>query len=639
MCGILGIVTEHISDSLRNRFSEALDLQQHRGPDARGILSPAEGVLFGHRRLSIIDLSAAGNQPMQNETGNLTIVFNGEIYNFQELREELVAKGHTFFSRSDTEVLLHGYEEYGIDSLLPKLIGMFAFALYDKDLDTLYLVRDRLGVKPLYYQMTPQGFVFASEIKSILYLNFSPAQLNPVAISSYLSYRMVLGTATFFQGIQLLEPGHYLTLKERACRLQRYWELPRVSERPDRGPHYYLRETRERVLSAVKRRLISDVPLGAYLSGGLDSSILVALMARLNDVPPKTFAVGFADEDFNEFKYAKLVQERYQTDHTEILLDSNQFMNALPQVIHLKDSPVGVPNEIALYLMSKELKKHITVVMSGEGADEMFGGYGRIFRSPFDYQQRYAGIRNGDTSQFTANYRAKYGERDFASEMEHFLWQYRWLSIDEKWQVLSNDFRQTLRDDSAIREFWQTRFDAISQLSHYDKYLYLFQTVHLQGLLLRLDTATMGASVESRNPFVDHEIVEFCAAMPFEYKLRWRSEEDRVLASSKNSSQISEVHDITKYALRMAFADDLPSEIVARKKMGFPVPLHRWLGGKFLGLARSVLLDPVVCHRGLFNVATLERWLNDPSHFESHEFGLKVWMLMNVEMFLSQYRL
>lgn len=638
MCGVLGHIDLNTQAGFAPRFRAALDLQVHRGPDDSGIANPAPGVWLGHRRLSIIDLSPAGHQPMSNEAGALWVVFNGEIYNFLELRPELEAAGHRFSSHTDTEVLLHGYEEWGLDGLLPRLKGMFAFALYDSEQSRLVLVRDRLGVKPLYFHHAAGSLTFASEIKSILHLRPDLRRLNPQAVSSFLSYRMVLGDETFFQGITALTPGSLLVWEKGQATQRRYWQIPDGSAPYDLGEAAYVEQTRHQVLRATQRRLISDVPLGAYLSGGLDSSLLVAAMSRLGANPVKTFSTGFQDADFNEFAYARQVRDRYQTAHHEIVLDSGKFFSAVPDVIRFKDGPLGVQNEVALHLMSRELKQHITVVMSGEGADEMFGGYGRLFSSPHDWQRwQDAAFREAHPA-FEASFRKRYPNPP-ATELEHFLSLYGWLGTGEKAELLNPDFNAAFQGDAALRNFWQERLSRYSRLSPYDRYMRVFQEVHLQGLLYRLDTATMGASVESRNPFVDHELVEFAATIPWWHKMKWRSEADRLAAQELTSDLYSEQHDITKHVLREAFAADLPADVVNRRKMGFPVPLHRWFGGEERQRLQQILLDPRCRQRGIFDCDRIERWLADDARFESHAFGLKIWMLLNVEWFFQIYDL
>ena len=375
MCGIAGIVK--IDGSLvaeREEFlvREMTETLVHRGPDDGDVYAD-ENVALGHRRLSIIDLSEAGRQPMFDVTGQFGIVFNGEIYNYLQLKDDLSGKGYGFRTRTDTEVVLNAFREYR-HGALEKFNGMFAFALYDRKSGEVILARDRIGVKPLYYTIVADKLLFASEIKAILRYPQVRKSLDVLGLSSYLSYRYPVGSRTLFAGIHSLPPGHFLEITKSGVAQKKYWDLPVITEKEDRGEKYYLEKIRSILAQSVRMRLMSDVPIGAYLSGGLDSSIIVALMSRYLTEPVKTFTIGFEEEGFNEFAYAKQVAERYKTDHHEIVLSADDYIHHMDTLISYKDAPLGVPNEPALYVMSKELKKHITVVLSGEGADELFGG-------------------------------------------------------------------------------------------------------------------------------------------------------------------------------------------------------------------------------------------------------------------------
>ena len=386
MCGLAGAV------NLVNRGPMATaDLERmtagitHRGPDDSGTYLD-DHIALGHRRLIILDLTAQGRQPMFDESGRFGIVYNGEIYNYLELRDELKDLGYSFRSNTDTEVVLKAYIEYGLDCL-NLFNGMFAFAVYDKANRRTVLARDRIGIKPLYYAEFDGRLLFGSEIKVILAYPGFKARANLDGVSSYLSYRYPISDMTLFEGIHSLLPGHYLEISEGQVTRTQYWDLPVFDERPDRGEDFYIENIRALLESAVRLRMRSDVPLGAYLSGGLDSSAIVALMSKFSEHPVKTFTIGFEEEGFNEFDYASMVAEKYATDHHEILLGSGDYIDTMIELIRYKDAPLGVPNEPALHVMSRELKKYITVVLSGEGADEIFGGYGRIFRSPYDFQR------------------------------------------------------------------------------------------------------------------------------------------------------------------------------------------------------------------------------------------------------------
>ena len=390
MCGITGIYSFEKSSTDEKIIKKMTSALQHRGPDQSGIyVNSNKKVFLGHRRLSILDLSVKGKQPMQDKEKEIVITYNGETYNFQKIKKELEIKGYKFESTTDTEVLIAAYKEWGIN-FVKKLNGMFAIGLYDKKNNKFFLVRDRLGIKPLFYTRTKNKLIFSSEIKSILIHPDVKKQINYKAISSYLSYRYPINNQTFFENIISVEPGSIIELNNKdikKTKLIKYWVLKPTEKLKDLGEKYYLKKSKKLFFDAVKKRMMSDVPLGAYLSGGLDSSAIVAVMAKNVETPIKTFTIGFKEKDFNEFKYATQVAKMHKTNHKEILLSAKNYLNTMKKLIKYKDAPLGVPNEVPLYLMSKELKKHITVVLSGEGADEIFSGYGRLFKSPFDYKK------------------------------------------------------------------------------------------------------------------------------------------------------------------------------------------------------------------------------------------------------------
>ncbi|MEQ9423935.1 MAG: asparagine synthase (glutamine-hydrolyzing) [Cyclobacteriaceae bacterium] len=630
MCGITGIInlqsSTAVPDSVLERMTTAL---AHRGPDGHGYYSN-DKVAFGHRRLSIIDLSDAGKQPMIDPYGNWVLSFNGEVYNYAEIKQSL-GSSYDYHSLTDTEVILHAFNEKGIDCL-QDFIGMFAFAMHENKSGKTYIIRDRIGIKPMYYAEFDGKLIFGSEVKAILEYPGFKTDYSLSGISSYLSYRYPIGDQTLYSNIKSLPPGHYLEMSGDQVELRQYYELPIISEKEDLGEDYYIEKLRELLTSAVKYRMISDVPFGAYLSGGLDSSIVVALMAKIAKEPIKTFTIGFEEEGYNEFGYAREVADLYQTDHHEILLSSGNYIDEMERLIGFKDAPLSVPNEPALHVMSAELKKYITVVLSGEGADEIFGGYGRIFRSPYDYER----LKNPEvkSDSLKTNLAAKYGNRAFDNELDHFLFQYQYINWDQKQQFLSSDTMASLSGDNHNFELMRSQYSKLDELSHYDKLLWIFEKFHIVGLLHRLDMSTMATSVEGRVPFVDHRLVEFAMSMPFKYKIKWKS---MVEAATLNSDQISEVHDIPKYILKKSFEKELTEKITWRKKVGFPVPIHKWLGGGFHQLASDLLLDKTAKSRGLYNSKSLEKLLGNKDLFKEHKFGLKVWMLVNLEMWLRRY--
>ncbi len=640
MCGILGQINFKKLSVDKDKFKESLNLQEHRGPDDSDIHID-EKFIFGHRRLSIIDLDSHAKQPMISHCGNYVLVFNGEIYNYQEIREELEKKNYKFHTSSDTEVLLNSFIEYGIDCI-QQFIGMFAFAIYDKNKDETYIVRDRLGVKPLYFYHDNEKFIFSSEVKSILNLSDMKRELNINAVSSYMSFRYPILNDTFFNGVSSLAPAHYLKIQGNKINTVEYWNVSSKfkEQQNDKGEEYYLTKIRELLESSVKYRMIADVPFGSFLSGGVDSSVVTALMAKNSSEPIKTFTIGFEEEGYNEFEYAKIIADKYQTNHREIVLSGKDYISTMEKLIEYKDAPLSVPNEVPLYLMSKELKKYITVVLSGEGADEIFGGYGRIFRSPYDLE-RIQNIDNLDYTKeekedFIKNFVKKYLVNNFSSEIKHFFNIYSYTSLDNKKELLNSNIDLEHIEDLFIEKF-MSYFDELEHESYYNKLMYAFEKVHIVGLLHRVDTTTMATSVEARVPFVDHRLVEFAFTIPLKYKLKWNSEQDEEKSKTLMSDKISEVYDTPKYILKKAYEDMIPNEVLYRKKMGFPVPLNNWFGGHFNDYAKKVLLSKEAKERGIYNIENIEKWLNSNKLSQDHGFAMKIWMLINLEIFCTKY--
>ena len=633
MCGIAGILKRNGGDIPVHTLERMTDLLQHRGPDGRGIYRD-QYIGLGHRRLAIIDLQG-GKQPMSDPSGRFHITFNGEIYNYRELKKLLESKGHLFRTQSDTEILLHCFMEYG-DRCPEKLNGMFAFAVWDKQERRLFLARDRSGIKPLYYAWAGDNFIFASEIKSLLAYPGLERSPNIEVVCFYLAYyKCNMGEDTLFNGIKTLEPGFTLTITPSQTRKQRYWILPIIpeSDKEDKGEDYYIQAVRELVQRAVTRRMVSDVPLGAYLSGGIDSSIIVALMSETAKIPIKTFAIGFPEEGFNEFRFSDQVAAAWGADHTQITMEEDDYFRTLDELIWFKDSPLSVPNEVPLYLMSKILKESITVVLSGEGADELFGGYGGIMRSPIDY------LRSLPDSNVPKQHRRLldkalmriYGKTAFDSEIDHFLCVYSWMKPDDLKAVLHPDTTAFTHDFAGLKAFWQRRYNRLKNLDMYNKYLYLMETAHLPGLLGRLDTTTMAASVEGRVPFTDVELLEFVSAIPYKYKLHWNSPIYENICVRLNAWEIAETMDTTKYILKRSFVGKVPPDVLFRKKYSFPVPLDNWFGkgllSEFLNAAENEL-PHFLDKNGVLN------WIAKAA---TNDKPLKVWMLLNLVQWYNKY--
>jgi asparagine synthase (glutamine-hydrolysing) len=634
MCGILATIGNINNTITDNDFRTALALQSHRGPNDSGF-EEFHGNRLGHTRLSIMDLSDSGHQPMYSDCQQVSLIFNGEIYNFKELKITLENQGVSFNSQSDTEVLLKCYLQYGIDCL-ENFIGMFAIIIVDNrpSQNCTYVVRDRLGIKPLFYYESDDGHIFSSEIKSILALAKRKFSLNKRTVSSYFSYRYSILDETFFEGIQNLEPGSYLHITSRGTTKHKYWQLSDfVDQSEDKGEAYYLKRVDELLHSSIKYRMISDVPFGAYLSGGVDSSLITAIMSKYTKEQIKTYTIGFAEEGYNEFEYADCVAKLYQTDHKAINLDATEYFNTLNELVAYKDAPLSVPNEVPLYLMSKELKKDITVVLSGEGADEIFGGYGRIFRSTDDFTNQAYLTQNKDTADL---FEKKYGPQQFSQDLDHFIFNYAYTKPELKKNILAKGVDWDGLESELNQRFTKS-FNEVSSSDYQTKMMYTFETVHLQGLLSRIDNTTMATSVEARVPFVDHRLVEFAFTIPNKYKLKWNSEEDKLLGENMLADQASEVHDIPKYILKKLGEKYLPDNVLYRKKMGFPVPLDKWLGGTFAEKARVILKDKENIANQVIDTDFVLSLLDDKNLVKNHSLAMKVWMVLNLFAFCEGY--
>ncbi len=637
MCGIAGIYDyfrRTPNESLLKRFTQVM---KHRGPNDSGTYS-TNIVGLASVRLSILDLSEKGHMPMHSKDKKFTIIHNGEIYNFEEIRKKLEKKGYIFQTKTDTEVILNAYREYG-ENCLELFNGMFAFAIWDSLKKSLFIARDRMGIKPLYYTEVNKEFVFASEVKAILEHPKFIKEPNLIAISSYLSYRYPLGELSFFKNIKQLMPGHYIRVDETGITKKQWYSFP-TSESEDLGEEYFMKKTRELIEESVRKRLVSDVPLGCYLSGGLDSTIITMLTKKLrkNELV-KSYTIGFKEKEFNEFKFAKIAAKKIGTKHKEIILKPEDYHRRMKKLIRFKDAPLAVPNEIAIYLLSEELKKDITVVLSGEGADEIFCGYGRIYQSYNDLEKIQIMNKFPETLQkiLFKNFYKKYGRKKIKNEIDLFLSNYNYFPFDEKSEIFSENMKESIKEDSELIKIFNKEFNKIKKIAPERKTAYIFEKLHLPGLLGRLDAPTMAVSVEGRVPFVDHELVEFLLTMPVKYRLKWKSRIDKIKTLFLTSDEFSEKNDITKYILRKAFENDIPKEILERKKVGFPVPLDNWFNGNLYPIAKKELLGKNSKIRIFFDIKKLEDWIELGHNEKRKGFGQKVWMILNLEYWLREY--
>lgn len=600
MCGICGKIDftgKPVEEGLVRAMAQTLT---HRGPDDEGVYV-GNGIVLGHRRLSVIDLSNAAHQPMANEDETLRIVYNGEVYNFEELKSELQAKGHRFRSHSDTEVILHLYEEEGARAV-ERLRGMFAFAIWDTKKKELFLARDRTGQKPLFYRPGNESFHFASEIKAILKDPDVKARPDLTAIDHYLTWQCVPAPYSAFEGIKKVPPAHHMTVKDGHVKLTRYWRLdytPKLDITEEEIKTQLLSEMRE----AVKLRMISDVPLGAFLSGGVDSSAIVAFMAEASAKPIKTFAIGFKEAAYNELSYAKIIAERFKTDHTEFIVEPNA-LEILPKLVWHYGEPFADSSAIPTYYVSQLARDKVTVALNGDGGDESFAGYERYMANelsdritrflpkPLARLMLMVAMRMPHgTSPKNTLWRAKRFLQGSLKtpEMRNADWMGH-FSPEVKRELYTDDLKEKLSGslpyDAYLKRFSET--DAVSSL---DKLLYNDVNSYLpEDLLVKVDVASMASSLEARSPFLDHKFMEFAATIPSSLKLKGRT---------------------TKYILKEALRGILPDNILFRPKMGFAVPIDRWFKDELKEMAYDTLLSTKAIERGYFKAASIERILNE----------------------------
>jgi asparagine synthase (glutamine-hydrolysing) len=617
MCGIAGIVSsnraERIEEALVHQMCEAI---VHRGPDDEGLLA-RHNVGLGMRRLSIIDLSG-GHQPIFNEDRSAWIVFNGEIYNFPELRPELEAHGHHFSTHSDTETIVHLYEEMGADCV-QKLRGMFAFALWDDRRQSLLIARDRLGKKPLHYALHNGKLYFASEIKSILTVAPELAEVNRAALMQYMYLGYVPDPATAFSKIHKLPPGHLLEFQHGELRVRKYWDLPEYGTHGPMSEEECLEEMEARLAEATRIRLISDVPLGALLSGGTDSSTIVALMARASSRPVKTFAIGFRQADFDESQYARLVAQKFATEHHELILEPD-VVASLEKLTSSMEEPFSDPSILPTYFVSCLARQHVTVALSGDGGDELFAGYTR-----YGIQQRRqaAALIPKGAWRF-------YRERLFpllpkgmrGRQLSYNLslpWQERYAdevclipAFERDMPLLSPEFRATIAESGDPQEILLQLFarapasDPISKMLYVDTKTYL-----VEDILTKVDRMSMLTSLEVRVPILDHTFVEWVTSLGPEWKMRGGKQ---------------------KYIFRkLAERVGVPKEVLYRPKRGFALPLVHWTRNEMKDLILGVLLDPCTLQRGYLDPKGVRHLLDEHMSGKRNHSG-RVWRLLLFEL-------
>jgi asparagine synthase (glutamine-hydrolysing) len=624
MCGIAGFVSAN-KDVDRDLLRSMTDRIAHRGPDGSGFFCD-DFVALGHRRLSIIDV-AGGHQPMGNEDGKLQIVYNGEIFNHAHLRPALEAAGHRYHTRCDTETIIHSYEQYG-DECVTKYRGMFSFALWDTQSKTLFCARDRLGIKPFYYWTDGQTFIFGSEIKALLVHPAVRAEFDEKHLPEFLAFGYLSGEETMFRNIRKLMPGHTMKVQvtpERTLSIsqKQYWDVPAPASVNGKSDQDWIDECRQRVEETVKMRLMSDVPLGMFLSGGIDSSTIASLMKRMVDDPTqkiKTFSVGYREVEYSELGFARELATEINTDHHEITLGMDDFFNHLPRLIWHEDEPIVWPSSVSLYFVSKLASEEVKVVLTGEGADELFAGYHRYQHHATNeghaamYSKVPAGLRKGirnlvaGSSLLPADLRRKAQHTIVGRELS-----FESLYLDNFYSAFSADEQQGLTKEHFSEEAPYSKYMGYrSKRENADpltRLLYADQKTYLVELLMKQDQMSMACSIESRVPFLDHPLVEFAAQVPAHLKIR----------EGKG-----------KYILRKAVENLLPQSTLTRKKMGFPTPIKNWLLDARANALYAKLQEPDGFIASYLDMARV-RTLIEQHRNRTIDATDRIWRLLNLQ--------
>jgi asparagine synthase (glutamine-hydrolysing) len=624
MCGITGILQLNDQPAARDLLQRMNDRIAHRGPDEEGFwLRGPVGLAM--RRLAIIDLKC-GQQPLCNEDETVWIVFNGEIYNFPELREQLETRGHRFRTHSDTETIVHAYEEWG-EECPRHLRGMFAFAIYDLKTETLFLARDRVGKKPLLYTTVNGQFLFASEFQALLAHPNVPRRPNLRALDAYLATTCIPSPLTGYEGIHKLPPAHSLTARNGEITMRRYWSLDECFQ----GTHKLrlseaeaARELLRRLEEAVRIRLMSEVPLGAFLSGGIDSSAIVALMSRLSGKPVKTFSIGFHESDYSEVQHARRVAERYGTDHTEIIVEPDA-MEILPLLVRHYGEPYADSSAVPTFYVSQATRRHVTVALNGDGGDEVFGGYERYRAMQITDKVPDAllrlGARAADVIPGNTDFRSRGTRLKRLLEAAALPAPQRYLrwtsafSVARKDQLYTREFKEAA-DFPATPHPVQQWLAAHRDLHVVDACLLTDTMTYLpDDLLVKVDITSMANSLEARSPFLDHPLMEWAAQLPAHYKVRGGT---------------------TKYILRKALAQLVPLENMQRPKMGFGVPVGRWFQGPMKALLCDTVLSDRALSRGYFQPQEVRR-LADEHLSGQADHAFRLWSLLMLELWHQEF--
>jgi asparagine synthase (glutamine-hydrolysing) len=624
MCGICGIALAPGADRQIDQplISRMRDVLVHRGPDGAGLYMDERAAL-GHRRLSIVDVEG-GHQPMTTDDGAYHIVYNGEVYNHGELCAQLTDRGHRYHTRCDTETVLRLYQEEGARSV-ERLRGMFAFAIWDSRRHELFLARDRLGVKPLYYVHTGDGSLFfGSEIKALLAVGAVSPRLNMAVLPDYLANHAPSGEETMVEGVRRLPPGHTLRWRDGRIEIAQYWSPPVGTDRTDtRSEADLVAEFTERFTESVRMRLMADVPLGVFLSGGIDSAAITAVMSGLVSEPVRSFSVAFKERAANELSYARIVAKAFGTEHHETVVSPADFFGALPRLVWHEDEPLAHPSSVPLYFVARLAAEHVKVVLTGEGSDEALGGYGRYWKTLMNL--RAGGVYHAAVPSFLrsgvsrlidgmsprSGFARKLGRTFLRHEPDLvplYFDNFAVFSQVRQQQLLSAGVRRQL---GAAEPYERVRqhFNDADGGTLLSRLLYSDQKTYLHELLMKQDQMSMAASIESRVPFLDHPLMEFTAGLPDRMKLRGRT---------------------TKYILRQSMRSVLPGPILTRSKMGFPVPFGAWMRGEWRWMLDEYLLSDRALDRGLFDAAHVRSLVQE--HAAGTDHSERLWSLLNFEM-------
>jgi asparagine synthase (glutamine-hydrolysing) len=623
MCGLVGIVHRNGKPVSRDTLVQMLTVLHHRGPDEDGYMID-RAVGFGHKRLTVID-TVSGSQPM--DADDLTIVFNGEIYNYIELRDELIQLGHVFRTKSDTEVILRMYLQFG-EACVARLNGMFAFLIYDRRRQWILAARDHLGVKPLYYHRHSDGLIFASEIKALLQYPDLRVQPEHSAIRDYLIFQFVLGEGTLFKDIIKILPGHYQVtqLPDLTTRSVCYWK-PRFHVDLAHTEKYFMDELRALVEDSARIQMRSDVPLGTYLSGGLDSSIVTTLASRQSKTPIKTFTGAFAEgPEFDESSYAREVASACNAQSFVVFPNEMEFVDALPRLIWHMDEPAAGPGLFPQYILACAARKEVKVVLGGQGGDEIFGGYARYVVAYLEQALKGAIFETNEEKEHIVSLQSVLPNlpalQQYSPMLKEFWREDIFAPMDRRYfrlidrssgalQLFSEDFRAGFDREAAFERF-QAIFNHPDTKSYYNKMTHFDMVTSLPALLHVEDRVSMAASLESRVPLLDYRIVDLVASMPAPLKFKGAE---------------------MKYAIKRAIGDILPARILNRKdKMGFPVPLHLWARGRAKEFMRDTLLSRECRFRGLYDTPAVEKLLDG-----EQPFGRRLWGLLNLELWYQQF--